>query len=137
MNFAKRNQFKKNSSCSSEYWKRESKCSCTGLNLQPIAADKTSLSQQCRPLTAVSETFVQALFFFFSASSYLTTLHHKVSPTSYLHNTATPVLITNKYKCFIVQLGMSCIVSILNWLPKNHTIVIQCIFHHMHCLGYP
>ena len=35
------------------------------------------------------------------------TLLHKVSPTSYLCNTATPVSITNKYKCFIARLSKS------------------------------
>ena len=33
------------------------------------------------------------------------TLHHKVSPMSYLRNPATPVSITNMYKCLVSTFG--------------------------------
>src|SRR5882762_3721245 len=36
---------------------------------------------------------------------WLVTLHHKVSPMSYLRNPATPVSITNIYKCLVSTFG--------------------------------
>src|SRR5882762_11973291 len=41
------------------------------------------------------------------------TVHHKFSPMSYLCNPATPVSITNMYKCFVSTFGYLYIRSVL------------------------